>query len=168
VSGSFDRTAKVWRTDTGALERTLTGHGQAVVGVAVSPMGDVLATSGDDSTVRVWRLADGGLVHVLTGGSDHVYSVAFSPDGLWLASGGREKGALGTLWKQVAGGRLRGARSPTVRLWRVRDGWLQQALAEHGDDVWSVALSPDGTRLATASDDRTVKVWRLEAREARP
>ena len=32
-------------------------------------------------------------------------------------------------------------------------------LEGHSDTVWSVCYSPDGTRLATGSGDKTVKVW---------
>jgi len=165
ASGSFDKTVRIWRADTGTPVQTLSGHTQAVVSVAFSPKGGWLASGGDDSSIKLWRLEDRRLIHTLTGGTNHVYSVSFSFDGQWLASGSRENGALGTLWKQIAGtrGRVAGA---TVRLWRTSDGALQQALAEHSDDVVTVAFSPGGEWLATGSEDRTVKLWRLETTAA--
>ena len=146
-----------------ALERTLTDATQAVVHVAFSPDGSLVAGSGDDSAVRLWRVADGKIVRMLTGGSSHIYTFAFSPDGQWLASGGRGQSALATLWKQVAGYRF-SPRGRTVRLWRLRDGELLSVLADHVDDVWSVAISPDGRWLASAAEEGTVNLYRLRLR----
>jgi WD40 repeat protein len=167
ASGSFDKTAKLWRVDTGALVRTLSGHSEAVVELAFSPDSELLATGSDDSSIKLWRVNDGSVANTLTGGSEHVYSVAFSPDGQWLASGSREKSAMGTLWRQVAGDRPSTDKGKTVRLWRVRDGALQQVLAENSGDVHSVAFSPDGRWLAAGGDDRVVRLWRLENLAAR-
>ena len=158
ASGSFDHDAKVWRVADGGLERTLVGHAEAIVEVAFSHDGELLVTGGDDSRVRAWR-KDGTLAHVLEGGSDHVYTVAVSPDSRWIASGGREKGAVGTLIKQVAG-RI-GKPDPTVRLWRAADGALLQLLADADDDVHSLAFSPDGRWLVASGAGRTIQAWRL-------
>ena len=160
VSGSFDKNAKIWRTDTGALERTLTGSTQAIVGLAISPDGKLLATGGDDSSVRLWRMSDGHLMKTIPTGN-HVFSVAFTPDGQWLATGGRARGPVGTFWHQLVGDKLSGPNSTTVRLWRVSDGSLQQELKGHSDDLWALAISPDGRWLATGSEDHTVKLWKL-------
>lgn len=128
-----------------------------MVNLAFSPDGQMLAGGGDDSMVRLWRVADGAQLRTLTGGSEHVYAVAFSRDGRWLASGGRARSAIGTFWHQLTG---RGAKGDAVRLWRVPDGTLQATL-EHSDDVTSLAFSPDGRLLATASADGSNSLWRL-------
>ncbi len=159
VTGSFDNTAIIWRVSDGARVRVLRGHTQAVVGVDVSADGTV-ATSGDDSSIRLWRLSDGQLQRILKN-PQHVYSVSFSGDGQWLASGGREKSAFMTFWKQITGNRYKGGNSPTVRLWRVRDGALQQALSDNDDDVFAVAMSRDGHWLAALGEDGELRLWTL-------
>jgi WD40 repeat protein len=100
-------------------------------------------------------------VRTLTGGSEHIYSVAFSADGQWLASGGRARSALGTLWHQIAGNRWSDTNQVAVRLWRVSDGALEQKLDGYADDVWSIALSPDGRWLASSGEDNQIRTWRL-------
>jgi hypothetical protein len=107
--------------------------------------------------VRVWRASDHSLVHTLEAG-EHQYATTFSPDSSLVASGGRERGAIGTLLKQL-GVRL-GAGGNTLHIWRIADGTLVGA-AKSSDDVHSVAFSPDGQWLATSGEGSVVDVWKL-------
>jgi WD40 repeat protein len=47
-----------------------------------------------------------------------------------------------------------------VRLWEVETGRCLRALEDHAEGaIWSVAWSPDGTRLVTAGEDGTARIW---------
>jgi WD40 repeat protein len=55
----------------------------------------------------------------------------------------------------VAAGRM----DKTVKVWNVVTGEILFTLSGHRGMIYSVAFSPDGKRMATASADGTVKVW---------
>jgi WD40 repeat protein/tRNA A-37 threonylcarbamoyl transferase component Bud32 len=136
VSGSADGTIKLWNTADNQELRTLKGHTGAIRSVAFSPDGGRLASASVDKTVKIWNMAGGKGPITLSGHSDEVLSVAFNRDGSRLASGSNDH---------------------TVKVWPVVGGQALLTLK----NPWgghSVAFSPDGNRLATASEQR-VKVW---------
>jgi WD40 repeat protein len=90
VSGSWDRTAKIWNAATGECERTLEGHFAWVRSVAFSPDGLRIASGSWDRTVKIWNAATGVAEKTLEEHIDAVTSVAFSPDGLRVASGSND------------------------------------------------------------------------------
>jgi WD40 repeat protein len=51
-----------------------------------------------------------------------------------------------------------------VRLWRVSDGTAMITLEGHTSFVMSIAFSPNGTALASGSDDRTIRFWGIPAK----
>ncbi|KAH8650237.1 hypothetical protein BGZ60DRAFT_473938 [Tricladium varicosporioides] len=106
VSGSYDKTVRLWDAATGAALQTLEGHSSYVYSVAFSPDGKQVVSGSYDntvrlwdaatgaalqtleghsssvySTVRLWDAATGAALQTLEGHSSYVYSVAFSPDG---------------------------------------------------------------------------------------
>ena len=88
VSGSDDRTVRLWDADTGKpIGPPMTGT-IGVTSVAFSPDGHRIASGNIDNTIRLWDLGTGQPVgQPLTGHKGPVNSVAFSPDGQRIVSG---------------------------------------------------------------------------------
>ena len=57
VSGSFDRTVKVWDAQTGQETRTLKGHSGVVSSVSFSPDGKRIVSGSGDQTLKVWDIS---------------------------------------------------------------------------------------------------------------
>jgi WD40 repeat protein len=121
LTGSADKTARLWETAGGKLVATLSGHEGLVRAVAFSPDGKLVLTGSDDKTARLWETAGGKLVATLSEHEGWVDAVAFSPDG---------KLALTGSWDGMA------------RLWEAVGGKLVATLAGHEGRVNSVAFSP--------------------------
>jgi WD40 repeat protein len=49
-----------------------------------------------------------------------------------------------------------------VRLWDVKARSLRKAVTGHSGPVWSVNFTPDGKTLASASSDRTFRLWPMK------
>lgn len=138
VSGSDDKTVRLWEVAGGRELRRLDGHEGPVTAVAFSADGRRVVSAGADRTVRVWEAATGRQLQRFTGHTDTVRAVAFSPAGRWVLSGSQDG---------------------TIRLWDLTSGGEVRSFAGHAGWVTSVAFSPDGHRILSGGYDRTVRVW---------
>jgi WD40 repeat protein len=130
---------------TGGAIRGLDGHTGKVLAAAFSADGRQLASAGEDRIVKLWDVASGRAIHTLTGHKAPVYGVAFSPVAPLVASVGGDFQKFG--------------KSGEVILWSATTGEVIHRLLGHTELVSAAAFSPDGSRLATASLDRTIKLW---------
>lgn len=114
------------------------GHTDAVVSVAFSPDGRLLASGSWDKSIRTWDVSTGRPIKILTGHAAAVTRIAFSPNGQELASTSSDK---------------------SVRIWDVANAKTLRTLTGHAGEVIALAFSPDGKWIATGSKDNTAKVW---------
>jgi WD40 repeat protein len=141
ITGSLDRTVKVWRD--GACECTIEAHSINLKAVAVLPGGARFVSGSYDRTVALWTL-DGALVCFFEV-HQPVKCIAALPDGVHFVVG---IGAPQTANRNPA----------EVRLYHV-DGTVVHAFEGHTFHVTTVAVTPDGQHIISGSSDRTVKVW---------
>jgi len=79
VSGSSDKTAKLWDLQTGGVIRTFCGHTTSLCSVSISPDSTTLASGSWDKSIRLWGVWTGECFCVINGHSNGVGSISFSP-----------------------------------------------------------------------------------------
>ncbi|KAG6816427.1 hypothetical protein H0H93_008081 [Arthromyces matolae] len=135
VSGSYDRSVRVWDTSTGQELEVLEGHTDGVTSVALSSDGSRIVSGSVDKSVRVWDASTGQELKVLEGHMHFVNSVAFTRDGNHIVSGSVDK---------------------SVRVWDTLTGQELKALK---NAVTSIPFSDDKRPSCSGSWDQTPYIW---------
>jgi WD40 repeat protein len=227
VTGSYDKTLRIWDLETGAVLKKIEGHSNWVYALAVSRDGQIIASGDDGGEIIAWRGETGEPLTKFKPIKAHFFqisSVDFSPDCTVLATGSfdgmtfwctktwqmqgdpikcgyvnciryspsgellaiatsedmqiynpgtRERVASLTdratllAWtpdgtRLLSGGDVE---DPTIREWDPLT-WQQvgHPWAGHTDRIRAIAIHPDGTFVASASDDKDIRLWRLSDR----
>jgi WD40 repeat protein len=155
ASGCADGPVQLWDIASGQGIARLDAHKGENKDVAFSPDGSLLATTGVDRTVRLWDVATHAPVAVLRGHTDIVWQAAFSPDGELLASCSHDKTIR--LWDAGKGGATPEDES--------RVPFSSLAVIPLGSNVYGLAFSPDGTRLAAGCRDNSIRLIDVASRE---
>ncbi len=133
---------RIWEPLQGRLLQTIQAHARAVATATFSAQSpSLLATNGYDRLIRLWNATNGQALQVLHGYRNKAYVAHFQPPAGKLLATGHADGM--------------------VRLWQFDAGTprLQRQLVGHSSNVFTLAFSPEGARLASGSNDGTILLW---------
>lgn len=115
VTGSDDRTVRLWNTNTWKQIRAMSGHGGGVNSVAASNATGRIISAADDNDIRIWDGRDGSLLHTLKGHTGNVNGAAFDRKTKLIVSGGSDR---------------------KIRVW----GYVPP-MADKSDSLWTIILT---------------------------
>ena len=178
VSGGDDKVIRVWDlTSTGTLISELRGHTGWIRSIVISING-LIASASHDMTVRLWDKELESKTLLLAGHNHAVRGICFSPDGSRILSGSHDRSAR--IWdvksgKQLvclplneqylrcvawsADGRRLAVGTFSVRVFDARRIVNQPQLSNHAKWIDAIAVSNDGSSVATCSKDGLIRIW---------
>jgi small GTP-binding protein len=184
VSGSFDRTIKIWDLESGQSRATFQSHLADLNDLAITPDGRIAISVSDDKTIKFWDLATGRCLATLEGHKELVGRVAISLDGktvvscsndgtliVWDISNkrpiitlrGHAQRVLDVAITPDGKTIISGSGDKTLKVWDLATGQCRATLKGHTGWVYGVVITPDGKAIISGSSDSTLKVWNLSS-----
>ena len=146
VTGSADRTIKIWDLASGKLKLTLTGHVHTIRGLAVSERHPYMFSAGEDKMVKCWDLEYNKAIRHYHGHLSGVYALALHPTLDVLVTGGRDS---------------------VARVWDMRSAREVHCLGGHRGTVGAIVCQANEPQVVTGSMDTTVRLWDIAAGRCR-
>uniref|UniRef100_S4PTB3 Gbeta5 n=3 Tax=Pararge aegeria TaxID=116150 RepID=S4PTB3_9NEOP len=184
VTASGDGSCALWDVESGQLLQSFQAHAADVLALDLAPtdLGDTFVSGGCDRAVLLWDMRSGQPVQAFDAHLSDVTAVRFHPAGDALASGcddaacrlfdlraDREVARFGRAsllfgvgsveWSLSGRLLFAGYADHSACAWDALRATRACALTPHEHRVARVQLSPDGTAVATASWDTTLRVW---------
>ncbi len=185
ATGNQDGRISLWDIKTGTIIALLEAHSGEVATLDFNSDGRYLASGGADNQIIIWDTTSAQKVYALRGHSGGVRSVTFNSDGSRLASAGGWVDITLKMWEMATGTGLYNITGFTkgdiqlalrqgtnmlasaggdgiIRVWNFDSRQLVTTIQKHSRAVRSIAFSPDGKQLASASEDGNTFVWESE------
>ena len=146
ISGSDDKTIRIWDLDTGECLRILEGHAERVSALTLNNDGSLAISAGDDQTLRIWNVDSGDCQKTFEPDARMIFAVSLETNGRMalLAAGGDQ---------------YAGVEESKLQLWSLTTGRAMRMLEGHTSATKTAVISPDGRWGLSGSDDNTMRLW---------
>jgi len=140
VSGSYDKTLRVWDLERGQSIQEMSGHTEGIGKVLITPDGERVISLAFDGSIRVWDITTGSCQHDVTGQKLRVNTMAISPDGKLLLTGDNDE---------------------LLRIWDLVSGACIRSFSGHKHDIKSIVVTPDNSFAISAEQEQYEDVYEL-------
>jgi len=181
VSGSEDKTIKIWDLQIGRCIKTLEGHTGSVLCLQLLPSGELVSGS-MDKTIKIWDLKNGSCLQTLQGHTDAVRYFQRLPSGdlasssydstikIWDLQSGNcikvlegHEGSIYCMYLLSSGELVSGSEDETIKIWDLESGNCIKTLQGHTDGVRYLLQGLSVEELISCSSDYTIKIWDLKS-----
>lgn len=138
VSGSYDKTIKIWDAQTGKMLNSIEAHDKSVSQVEFNPTGNQFASCSSDSTIKIWDAESAELIKVFDDSDCKVFAISYHPSGHYLASCGS---------------------NALIYIWDLSNSKKIKTLEGHSSTINIVKFSKDGNTIISGGADDKVIVW---------
>jgi hypothetical protein len=187
AAGGTDRIFRIWEIATGKEIAAVENHADWILSLAYTPDGTKLLSASRDRSVKVWDQEKQEPMVTFTKHTDAAGSVTSSPDNLLACSAGsdkilriwkidgtaeqvREIGGHGdviqrVVWLKTKPILISAGSDKRIIAWNPNDGAVVREFPAAADYVYSLALSPDETRLAVGCFDGQIRLHNVDTGE---
>ena len=140
ISGSWDKTIKIWDIKSSECIRTLYGHTGSVNSIVVTPDGKTIISGSNDETIRLWDIKSGECLNTFEGHTSYICSLTITPNREIIISGSSDL---------------------SIKLWDIKSGECLNTFKDYSC-VHSLAITPDGKTIISGYDCGSIKLWDIK------
>jgi WD40 repeat protein len=138
ISGSQDRTIKVWNAGNGDLIKSINAHNGIIYQVEFNSANNQFASCSIDSTIKIWDSNTYELITTLKSTRGELRSISYHSSGNYIASSGS---------------------SSLIDIWDISNGEVFRTLEGHTNSVRKVMFSRSRNKIISGGSDDKVIIW---------